>query len=243
MLHPLLQILPWFSFALSGVNIAFLFLDLTLNYLLKRRSHVDQLAFLLTNLVSCLSIYVFPYDLLIIFVSLSCVLCSVWVGFTTSVGKDLGYAVCSSLAIAIHLRQWGKFVFYVTGHKLDISALQLSVGFIGCDIFNYWYAGTALAANTFGALFLEVFLLSSVCYWFQFHNSIVQIHTNHTKFHLMMILSYWGYRAYTMWCSAIAVFVLRDHLMLWAIFAPKVRIFIYIYFLQGYLLSCFAASF
>ncbi len=217
MFHVVFQTLPWCCFVLSGINALILLLDGAFN----GRFCSSKLSYLFMNIVSYLSVYVFPYDLLIIFVSLSSILCTISVVCTSSV-KRKGFNAFNTFIMAIHLRQWGKFLFYTTGHKLDISALQLSVGFIGCDSFKYWYAGTALAANTFGAICIEVLLLSLTSYWYQIATN--KSNPDYSNMHLILLLSYWGYRAYAMLCSAIAIFVLRNHLMLWAVFAPKVRI-------------------
>lgn len=216
--YTVFQTLPWCCFVLSGINVIILLLD----GVFSGRFHTDNLSCLFINIISCLGVYVFPYDLLIIFVSITCVLCTTSVVCTCLTKGDKGFIRFNTFILAMHLRQWGKFVFYTTGHKLDISSLQLSVGFIGCDSFKYWYAGTALAANTFGPICIEILLLCLTSFWFR--NTSNRSAHPYFSIHLILILSYWGYRAYVMLCSVIAIFILRNHLMLWAIFAPKVRI-------------------
>jgi len=75
----------------------------------------------------------------------------------------------SKIGITVYCFSAARFLFYITGHKPDFGSLQVASGFVGADTFQFNFAGTMLAINTFGHIPIGLLLLSVT-------NSLV--HTN-----------------------------------------------------------------
>lgn len=115
------------------------------------------------------------------------------------------------LGISLYLLFACRNVFYQTSHGLSFDQLQLSVGFIGQKTFQFYYAGFALALNTFSSEVLLVLFFAMIPRNFKLA----------MRFNLILRMS-------MVLMSAVVAFVLRRHLMVWAIFAPKVSFVIII---------------
>ena len=127
-------------------------------------------------------------------------------------------------AMTVHLMGLMRHFFFSTAHKLDFGALHLEAGFVGYDTFNFYYAGTLLALNTFGydivvllALKLLPICLPHVTLGIPFQEGDEPVSYNGTNALITAVV----YRLLITTCSVIGAFVLRRHLMIWAVFAPK----------------------
>ncbi len=113
----------------------------------------------------------------------------------------------------------GHVMFFLTGHEFGFASLQLSSGFLFGDSFNFWLAGSLVAFNTFacecvcimavytGALALcrhndEPVFARGVGLWAVFAGVVTP--------RLVHALS-----------CVVCVTLHREHLMLWAVFAPR----------------------
>jgi phosphatidylinositol glycan class O len=98
-----------------------------------------------------------------------------------------------------------RHAFFATGHACSFNRLQFSAAFVATDVFYFRLAGFSLFLNTFGWEMLGVVLTLLVSYykniavwrWFCFFQLLEAV------------------------CSCISVSLLRRHLMVWAIFAPR----------------------
>jgi hypothetical protein len=100
-----------------------------------------------------------------------------------------------------------RYLYFLSEHRMDFSSLQLSVGFIGCDDFHFSYAGSLLAINTF-AIDVLIFLYTSV---------LLAEETEQAVYPKLWMLC----QEMILCTSVLSTYILRRHLMLWAIFAPK----------------------
>ena len=106
---------------------------------------------------------------------------------------------------------------------------QLSCGFIGIDGFVPWYAGSLLAINTLGYDLLLAWALSGADRLLDYRIKQQNLHTNATSSmprepHRLYSLVGLGLRALVITSSALSALILRRHLMVWAVFAPKLAI-------------------
>jgi phosphatidylinositol glycan class O len=116
----------------------------------------------------------------------------------------------------IHMCLFARLLFYFTGHQYAFSSLQLDSGFILSDSFNFYTAGMMLAINTFiSEVFGILIILVLVSY-------IKRFDKNQGKKKEMIILTITLFKLSTVFCSCLSAFILRRHLMVWAVFAPKV---------------------
>jgi phosphatidylinositol glycan class O len=106
-------------------------------------------------------------------------------------------------------------LFFVTGHGCQFNRLQLQVAFIGREEFSVFYGGFALAVNTLGhEAFPLLFIIRK-----ELNNSDKGMKAN--VFVSTMLRDYLVFRMLLLFLTCLATFILRRHLMLWAIFAPK----------------------
>lgn len=105
---------------------------------------------------------------------------------------------------AAYCSLWGRCLFFLTDHAMQLDKLQLSVGFIGVSSFHFYYAGSCLLINTFGADILALFLC---------------VYTSECP--STSLRSFLSLRMMQTALSCLSAWVLRRHLMLWAVFAPK----------------------
>ena len=92
----------------------------------------------------------------------------------------------------------GRLVFFATSHRFDFGTLQLAAGFTVSDTFHFVSAGFFLAINTFGSDLLCSASSSAPC-------------SHHALAGRLLIIA----------ASCCSVLVLRWHLMIWDVFAPK----------------------
>ena len=121
----------------------------------------------------------------------------------------------SSLMIfgwVIHMCLFGRLLFFLTGHRYDFSSLQLDAGFILTDSFNFYMAGLMLSLNTFISEILGIVAILILANYLEQSYQMKEI----------IILSITSFKLSTLLFSCLSAFLLRRHLMVWAIFAPKV---------------------
>ena len=115
--------------------------------------------------------------------------------------------------VCLHMSILGRFAFYSTGHKLTFGSLHLDAGFVGTDTFHYLYAGFLLFINTFG--YDVMIILGALFFCHEMQSKVFQ------NLPEMCIQTMSTYRCLVVCCSCICALVLRRHLMVWDIFAPK----------------------
>jgi phosphatidylinositol glycan class O len=107
---------------------------------------------------------------------------------------------------------FGRLLFFLTGHRYDFSSLQLDAGFILTDSFNFYMAGLTLSLNTFISEILGIVIILILANYLEQSYQMKEI----------IILSIILFKLSTLLFSCLSAFLLRRHLMVWAIFAPKV---------------------
>jgi phosphatidylinositol glycan class O len=96
--------------------------------------------------------------------------------------------------------------FFSTGHACSFSQLQVSAAFVATDKFHYTTAGTWLFLNTFGWEIVGSVLCFVSC-------------QSSDAFNVWSWLFF--YQLYEAFASCVSVSILRRHLMVWAVFAPR----------------------
>ena len=113
-----------------------------------------------------------------------------------------------------------RHVFFATNHHCSFNRLQYSAAFVATDTFHFHIAGSSLFLNTFGWEIIGstlVLVLSRTCCH---GGSTVRGRTN-----VAGRGSVWSwfrfYQLTEMLASCMSVSVMKRHLMVWAIFAPR----------------------
>ncbi|KAL7541669.1 hypothetical protein ACHAXR_011121 [Thalassiosira sp. AJA248-18] len=105
-----------------------------------------------------------------------------------------------------------RHVFFATNHHCSFNRLQYSAAFVATDTFHFSIAGSSLFMNTFG--------------WEVLGSILVLVNTRASCSPKNGIGSHvWDWFRYFQWtemlASCISVSVMKRHLMVWAIFAPR----------------------
>ena len=117
------------------------------------------------------------------------------------------------VGFALHGRLCLPPLFFSSQHRLDFGSLQLEAGFVGLPYFNYYYAGAMLALNTFGPDLLVLLAL---------YLALASKQEEEAQEARMTVAgAICLYRQAIVLVSSLTALVLRRHLMVWAIFAPK----------------------
>jgi phosphatidylinositol glycan class O len=96
--------------------------------------------------------------------------------------------------------------FFATGHACSFNKLQFSAAFVAFETFHFVPAGISLFFNTFGWDLLGISFLVNSCHV-----------TNRQS-----VLSWFCfYQLAETVVSCISVSIMKRHLMVWAIFAPR----------------------
>jgi len=107
-----------------------------------------------------------------------------------------------------------RHVFYATNHHCSFNRLQFSAAFVATDTFQFFIAGSSLFMNTFG--------------WEMLGSCLVLVYSR-TVFtgskNSSAGSNVWDWFRYFQWtemlASCLSVSVMKRHLMVWAIFAPR----------------------
>ncbi len=116
-----------------------------------------------------------------------------------------------------------RSAFFGTNHHCSFNRLQYSAAFIATDTFHFGIAGSSLFLNTFG--------------WEMIGSTLVLVLSKTTG--RRTVWSWFRFYQWTeMLASCLSVSVMKRHLMVWAIFAPR---FMFAAVFTGFcLLLCFA---
>ena len=110
------------------------------------------------------------------------------------------------MILAALWRQCIRHSFFATGHACSFNRLQFSAAFVASEVFYFRSAGLSLFLNTFG--------------WEIFGNVLIILVSYSVK-----KLDIWRwfcfYQLLEVIGSCISVSLMRRHLFLWAIFAPR----------------------
>ena len=110
--------------------------------------------------------------------------------------------------------------------------LQLSAGFIGARDFSFTYAGAALAVNTFGSFALAVLAVRIAAVYLQLRAGRAKrskqgavsftgaVPPDGSLVHAS-VMAVLAYHCATVVHSCMAAAILRRHLLVWRVFAPK----------------------
>jgi len=106
-----------------------------------------------------------------------------------------------------------RHIFFATNHHCSFNRLQFSAAFVATDTFQFYIAGLSLFMNTFGWEILGLCLV------------LVYSRRSDTRNGPAAGRNVWHWFCYYQWteivASCISVSVMKRHLMVWAIFAPR----------------------
>ena len=120
---------------------------------------------------------------------------------------------CDAPVLASLWRLSIRHAFFATNHAPKFSHLQYSAAFVASDTFHYNTAGTCLFANTFGWEIIGTFLvlvITSQCTQRRLSSSSHSVWEWFCFYQLMEAAG-----------SCLSVTLMRRHLMVWAVFAPR----------------------
>jgi hypothetical protein len=120
-------------------------------------------------------------------------------------------SMCSLLYI-------GRNCYFGTGHRFEFNSLQLAAGFVGANQFYFYYAGALVFFNTTAH---EIITIIGV-YRIDLLLSRRQDSEEPTLQHGIMMELYLLIRLLLLLCACVCGFIHRRHLMVWAIFVPKI---------------------
>ena len=115
------------------------------------------------------------------------------------------------VGFALHAAGLARLLFFCSQHRLDFGSLQLEAGFVGLPYFHFYWAGAMLALNTFGPDLLALLALYTAV------ESAGGAGADRRTAAGAVSL----YRQVLVFVSCLTALVLRRHLMVWALFAPK----------------------
>lgn len=112
----------------------------------------------------------------------------------------------SSLVLAALWRLTTRHVFFATNHACAFNRLQYSAAFVATDQFYFVSGGVSLFLNTFGWEIVGLIAVST---------------TSHLTGRSHLWKTYCFFQLLETLSSCISVSLMRRHLMVWAIFAPR----------------------
>mmetsp|Transcript_22504 Transcript_22504/g.32863 ORF Transcript_22504/g.32863 Transcript_22504/m.32863 type:complete len:1089 (-) Transcript_22504:216-3482(-) len=127
----------------------------------------------------------------------------------------------------------GRLAFFLSGHEFDFGKVQVAAGFTGTESFDFVYSGAMVSLNTFGYDILCFVLCIAVChavlsdiYRYLSIGKVPMISASlmHEETRRTCVTIVWSqllYRMCILCGSMLSAFLLRRHLMMWAVFAPK----------------------
>jgi len=148
---------------------------------------------------------------------------------------------CLLATSAVHGASLARALFFGSGHRLGFGALQLEAGLVGAAAFDAYWGAALLVLNTFGA--------ECICLWLLLRCSarahvllpqeppqalaLAQAPAKCNPQAFLAAMSYMLYRMLCVTCSACTALLLRRHLMVWAVFAPKLFFEMAFWFVQA----------
>ena len=133
----------------------------------------------------------------------------------------------SDVIIAFIWRIIIRHTFYATNHACFFEQVQFSSAFIFTTTFNFYTSGFLLFINTFGWDILGSILLLFICFHRQqlHHRKVNKEEKKENNITNNDNTTIWKWYCWFQLCetsiSCISVSILRRHLMVWAIFAPR----------------------
>jgi phosphatidylinositol glycan class O len=111
-----------------------------------------------------------------------------------------------------HLFLWflGLDLFFATGHRNDLSTLQISAAFVGFKEYNFLISGSLLALNTFCGQLIHLILCIALTLKSCKKQGLFE----------SLSLAQWLYSLRLMF-STLNALIQRNHLVVWRVFAPK----------------------
>ena len=103
--------------------------------------------------------------------------------------------------------------YFSTGHKSTFGSVHISAAFIGIDDFHFEVSGALLALNTWSGPLLHCLAIGSIFS----HHSVTEYPSSISSARLMFATCSVSMLLFMMLC----LIILRHHLFLWAVFAPK----------------------
>ncbi|KTW32537.1 mannose-ethanolamine phosphotransferase GPI13 [Pneumocystis jirovecii RU7] len=110
----------------------------------------------------------------------------------------------------------GRLHFFSTGHQATLSSIQWDSAFLASKTIVYPLSPALVLGNTFGSSIFTTIALPLLSFWKKKIN--ISIMLNHL---FRTILTYILYYSMMTTCSILFTTILRRHLMVWKIFAPK----------------------
>eukprot|EP00744_Colponema_vietnamica_P016495 GILI01023145.1.p1 GENE.GILI01023145.1~~GILI01023145.1.p1 ORF type:complete len:239 (+),score=39.39 GILI01023145.1:107-718(+) len=132
----------------------------------------------------------------------------------------LSFRLCSCRRLCV-LVSWTMSTwqyFYATGHTPKLSALRIDSAFVGIDEFEFWSCGVLLGLNTFSPFLLSFssMLLASLS------SPLTYLPLSlHLKCLWRPLLASLAFHFVDMSLMCVSVLANCRHLMVWAIFAPR----------------------
>lgn len=124
----------------------------------------------------------------------------------------------SSLLGPVVLGLLGGAYFFSTGHHATLPAIQWEVGFIPVSTITFPFTHLAIAMNTFAPVILTTLAAPLVVLWKIPPNKNPIALQNRVGGIILAVVLYYTFIAAN---SMVSALVLRRHLMLWKIFAPR----------------------
>jgi len=104
-----------------------------------------------------------------------------------------------------------RHVFFATNHHCSFNRLQFSAAFVATETFQFYIAGSSLFMNTFG--------------WEILGSTLVLVYSQSGRGGSSPKRNAWIWFCYfqctEMMASCMSVSLMKRHLMVWAIFAPR----------------------
>lgn len=129
-----------------------------------------------------------------------------------------------TLAEPIFLSLLAHVLFFSTGHQAVLSSIQWKTAFVGFPILSYPWSPALVSLNTFGVFVLGAFCVPLLATWAvspvqpaEKNTKKVVVLPDALKMALGMQLYYTG----LLLGSATSAAILRRHLMVWKVFAPR----------------------
>ena len=126
----------------------------------------------------------------------------------------------SSPTMAAMWRLAIRYFFFATNHQCSFNRLQFSAAFVATNTFQFHLSGVSLFMNTFGCEILGsclVLVYSQSCYFSSTRRSSSSASAANYNIWQWFIYYQWT----EMLTSCISVSLMKRHLMVWAIFAPR----------------------
>lgn len=145
--------------------------------------------------------------------------------------KPLDNTTVVRFAEVVPIALLGLLGFYATGHQSTISSIQWKSGFILTPTVSYPFSPLTVALNTFGPLFLAGLAVPLLALWNREphlppdfvpdKDSKIALDVKVQGESVVAALGIMSYYACLLFGTAVSAAILRRHLMVWKVFAPR----------------------